>query len=173
MAFIETCLRNVWFLKIEGLLPYMDVKSHEGRRIVCLGWASWKLCFHSFYERFTRAGSRQSTHPLWRKQPWENVKLDLHPRQPWWHRMNSGPQLSAALPIWLWITRLHLPHQPPCGAAGPTSVWPPPFSDYDLTPTLRPRLQGSKVTSPMTTTIRIPPYSKCSTILQTFFSDRT
>jgi hypothetical protein len=30
-----------------------------------------------------------------------------------------------------------------------------------------------KVTSPMTTTIRIPPYSKCSTILQTFFSDRT
>jgi hypothetical protein len=31
----------------------------------------------------------------------------------------------------------------------------------------------SKVTNPMTTTIRIPPYSKCSTILQTFFSDRT
>jgi hypothetical protein len=30
-----------------------------------------------------------------------------------------------------------------------------------------------KVTSPMTTSIRIPPYSKCSTILQTFFSDRT
>ena len=31
----------------------------------------------------------------------------------------------------------------------------------------------TKVTSPMTTTIRIPAYSKCSTILQTFFSDRT
>jgi hypothetical protein len=32
---------------------------------------------------------------------------------------------------------------------------------------------SSKVTSPMTPTIRIPLYSKCGTILQTFFSDRT
>jgi hypothetical protein len=33
--------------------------------------------------------------------------------------------------------------------------------------------KGTKVTSPMTTTIRIPPYSKCGTILQTFLGDRT
>jgi hypothetical protein len=32
---------------------------------------------------------------------------------------------------------------------------------------------NSKVISPMTTTIRIPFYSKCGTILQTFFIDRT
>jgi hypothetical protein len=31
----------------------------------------------------------------------------------------------------------------------------------------------TKITSPMTTTIRIPPYSKCGIILQTFFSDKT
>ena len=30
-----------------------------------------------------------------------------------------------------------------------------------------------KATSPMTTTIRVLPYSKYSTVLQTFFSDRT
>jgi hypothetical protein len=29
-----------------------------------------------------------------------------------------------------------------------------------------------KITSPMTTTIRIPPYSKCGTILLTFFTDK-
>jgi hypothetical protein len=43
----------------------------------------------------------------------------------------------------------------------------------------QPRIWGAekessgKVTSPMTTTIRIPPYFKWSTILQTFFNDRT
>jgi hypothetical protein len=31
----------------------------------------------------------------------------------------------------------------------------------------------AKVTSPMTTTIRIPPCSNCGTILLTFFSDKT
>jgi hypothetical protein len=45
----------------------------------------------------------------------------------------------------------------------------PPTSTY---PALR-LVTSSKVTNPMITTIRIPPYSKCSTILQTFFNDRT
>jgi hypothetical protein len=35
------------------------------------------------------------------------------------------------------------------------------------------RILEVKETNSMTTTIRIPPYSKCGTILQTFFNDRT
>jgi hypothetical protein len=35
------------------------------------------------------------------------------------------------------------------------------------------RIDTTKATSPMTTTIRIPSYSKYGTILQTLFSNRT